>query len=135
MVELMVTSSKRAYATYCMTKVCCSQSPCPWSRPLLTHASAGDTQTLKGRFGSVSVGSLGYCVHKVLFEPSEHLWWVWSLIVNMILPLVPSAWAAVTGTLSTAERSYPTSKVRGSSRECQAVTVHERLRGATLSPK
>ena len=30
------------------------------------------TQTLKGRSGSVSVGSPG--VHKVLFEPSEHLW-------------------------------------------------------------
>ena len=29
MVGLMVTSSKRAYATHCMTKVCCSQIPCP----------------------------------------------------------------------------------------------------------
>ena len=41
-------------------------------RPLLTHTSTGDTQTLKGRSGSVSVGSPG--VHKFLFEPSEHLW-------------------------------------------------------------
>ena len=32
---------------------------------------------LKGRSGSVSVGSLGPGVHKVLFEPSEHLWQVW----------------------------------------------------------
>ena len=32
----------------CHTQVCCTQSPCPCSRPLLTHASAGDTQTLKG---------------------------------------------------------------------------------------
>ena len=31
--------------------ICCSQSPCPQGRPLLTHASAGDTQTLKGRSG------------------------------------------------------------------------------------
>ena len=46
--------------------------PCPCSGPLLIHASAGDPQTLKGRSGSVSVGSPG--VHKVLFEPSEHLW-------------------------------------------------------------
>ena len=32
---------------------------------------------LKVRSGSVSAGSLGPSVHKVLFEPSEHLWWVW----------------------------------------------------------
>ena len=42
----------------CHTQVCCTQSPCPCSRPLLTCAYAGDTQTLKGRSGSVSVGSL-----------------------------------------------------------------------------
>ena len=30
----------------CHTQVCCTQSPCPCSRPLLTHTSAGDTQTL-----------------------------------------------------------------------------------------
>ena len=40
--------------TCCTSQVCCNQSPCPHSRPLLTHASAGDTQTLKGRSGSVS---------------------------------------------------------------------------------
>ena len=39
---------------------------------------------------------------------------------------------AVSGTLSTAKRSYPTSGVRGSDLECQASTVQERLRGATL---
>ena len=33
-----------------------------------------DTQTLKGRPGSVSVGSP--CAHKVLFEASEHPWQV-----------------------------------------------------------
>ena len=31
-----------------------------------------------------------------------------------------------------AERSYPTSKVRGSGLEYQAVTAQEQLRGATL---
>ena len=31
-------------------------------------------------------------VHKVLFEPSKHLWWVWSLILNMILPFLLSCW-------------------------------------------
>ena len=29
----------------CHTQVCCTQSPCPCGRPLLTHIFAGDTQT------------------------------------------------------------------------------------------
>ena len=60
------------------------------SRPLLTHTSAGETQTLKGRSGSVSVRCLGSGVHKVLFEPSECLWWVWNLILNVTSPLLAS---------------------------------------------
>ena len=91
-VGLKVTSSKKAYATCCVTQVCCTQSPCFCSRPLLTHASAGDTQILKDRSGSVSVGSPGPGVHKILFECSEHLWWVQGLILNEILPLLPSCW-------------------------------------------
>ena len=71
MVGLMVTSSRRSYAIGCVSQVCCSQSPCPCSRLLLTHASAGDTQTLRGRSGSVSVGSLGPGAHRFFFEPSE----------------------------------------------------------------
>ena len=43
----------------CHTQVCFTQSSCPCDSPLLTHTSAGDTPTLKGRSGSVSVGSLG----------------------------------------------------------------------------
>ena len=88
----MVTSYKSAYPTHCMTQTWCSQSPCPHSRSLLMHAFTGNTQTLKGRSGSLSVRSLGPAAHKVLFEPSEHLWWVWGLILNVILPLLPSCW-------------------------------------------
>ena len=29
----------------CHTQVCCTQSPCPHGRPLLTHTFSGDTQT------------------------------------------------------------------------------------------
>ena len=58
----------------CHSQVCCTQSPCPWGRPLMTCTSAGDTVTYKGRSGSVSVGSDG--VHKALFEPPECLWQV-----------------------------------------------------------
>ena len=43
----------------CHTQVSCIQSPCPCDRPLLTHSPSGDTQTLKDRSGSVSVGSPG----------------------------------------------------------------------------
>ena len=57
----------------CHTQVCCTQSPCPWVRPLLIHTSAEDIQTHKGRSGLVSVGSS--CVHKVYNELSKCLWW------------------------------------------------------------
>ena len=41
-VGLMLTSFQEGS---CHTQVCCTQSPCPCSRPLLTHASTRDTQT------------------------------------------------------------------------------------------
>ena len=72
----------------CHTQVCCTQSPCPRGRPLLTCISAGDTQTLKSISGSVSVGTPG--VQKVLFEHSKHLWRIWGLILNMISHLLQS---------------------------------------------
>ena len=47
---------------------------------------------LKDRSGSVSLGSPG--AHKVLFEPSEHLWQVWVFFIpNVIFPLLLSFWA------------------------------------------
>ena len=51
MVGLMATSSTSNYAT---PPICQGLGPC--SRPLLTHASAGDPQTLTGSSGSVSCG-------------------------------------------------------------------------------
>ena len=48
-VGLMATSFKNL----CHTQVCCIQSPCPCGRPLVTHTSAGDTQTFKGRTDSL----------------------------------------------------------------------------------
>ena len=50
----------------------------------LKHSKAVLAQSL--------VGSLGPGAHKVLFEPSEHLFWVWSLVLNVILPLLLSCW-------------------------------------------
>ena len=88
----MATSSKRAYATLFVTQVCYSQSPWPCGRLLLTCASTGVTETLKGRSGSVSVWPLGPGAHKVLFAPSWHLLQAQGLILNMILALPPSCW-------------------------------------------
>ena len=85
----MAASSKRTYATLGASKVCCSQSSCPYYRPLLTRTSAGETQTLKGMSGSVSMGSLGPVAHKVLFELLECLWCIQGLILNMISSLLP----------------------------------------------
>ena len=48
------------------------------------HLMAGLAQSL--------MGSLGPGAHKVLYEPSEHLWQVWGLILNVILPLLLSCW-------------------------------------------
>ena len=74
----------------CHTQVCCIQGPCPCGRPLLTCTSAGDTQT---QFWlSLCVGVSRSCYAQGLFEPSEYLWWVWGLILNTILPLLPSYW-------------------------------------------
>ena len=73
----------------CHTQVCCTQSPCPCSSPLLTHTSTGDTQT---RFCLSLCGALGPGCAQGLFEPSEHLWCVWGLILNLILSLLPSCW-------------------------------------------
>ena len=73
----------------CHTQVCCTQSPYPCNRPLLTHTSTGDTQT---RFWLSLYGVSGSWCAQGLFEPSEHLWWVWGLILNIILPLLPSFW-------------------------------------------
>ena len=67
----------------------CTQSPCPCSNPLLTRTSTGDTQT---QFCLSFCGVSGSWCTQDLFEPSEHLWWVWGLILNMSSPLLPSCW-------------------------------------------
>ena len=86
MVGLMVTSSERAYAT---PRPAAPRVPAH-IRPLMTRTSTGDTETLKGRSGSVSMVSWG---------AQGFVWacWaslaVWGLILNAILPLLPSCWA------------------------------------------
>ena len=73
------------------TQVCCTQSPCPCGRPLLTRTSTGGAQT---QFCLSLCGvSVSWCTQG-LFEPSEHFWWVGGLILNMISPLLMSCWAS-----------------------------------------
>ena len=80
MVGLMAISSKRACLCYC------TLSPHPCGRPLLTCPSAGNTQT---QFWLSLCGVSGsWCPQ----GSSEHLWWVWGLILNMISPLLPFCW-------------------------------------------
>ena len=71
----------------CHTQVCCTQSPCLCGRPLLT--STGDAQT---QFCLSLCGVPGSWCTQGMCEPSEHLWWEWGLILNMMSPLLPSCW-------------------------------------------
>ena len=71
----------------CHTQVCYIQSPCHCGRPLLMHTSAGDTQ--KQCWLSLC-GLSGSCCTQGLFDPSEHLWQLWGLILNVISSLLPS---------------------------------------------
>ena len=68
MVGLLETSSNKDLSH---TQVCCTQSPCPCGRPLLTHTSAGDTQT---QFWLSLCGFSGSWCTQGLLGPSEHLW-------------------------------------------------------------
>ena len=77
----------------CHTQVCCTQSPCPCGSPLLTRTSTGDAQT---QFCLSLCEDLcevpgSWCTQS-LYEPSEHLWQEWGLILNANSPLLPSCW-------------------------------------------
>ena len=61
--------------------------PLPLQQSTADPSSIGDTQTQL--YLSFSGVSGFWCTHS-LFEPSEHLWWVWSLILNAISHLLPS---------------------------------------------
>ena len=64
----------------CHTQFYCTQRPCPCGSPLLTCTSTGDTQTQSCLSLCEVLGS--WCTQS-LFEPSEHLWWEWGLILNV----------------------------------------------------
>ena len=72
------------------TQVCCTQSPCPCGSPLLTHTPTGDAQT---QFCLSLCEVPGSWWTQGLYEPSEHLWWEWGLILNANSSLLPSCWS------------------------------------------
>ena len=74
----------------CHTQVCCTQSPCRCSSLLLTRTSTEDTQT---QFCLNLCWVSGSWCAQGLFEPSEPLWCVWGLILNVFSPLLPSCWS------------------------------------------
>ena len=81
MVGLMVTFSKRAYAIH--------RSAVP-SAP--TPAAGTLQEILKTQFWLSLCGIYVFCCSQSLFEPSGHLWWIRSLILNTISPLLSSFW-------------------------------------------
>ena len=85
MVRLMATSSKRAYA---IPKSAVPRAPVP-GRPLTTLTPTGDAQT---QFCLSLYGVQGSWCTEGLFEPSQHLWWEWGLILNVNSPLLLSCW-------------------------------------------
>ena len=125
----------------CHTQVCCTQSPCPlWQapadpylhrrhsnrapapcgRPLLTHTSTGDTQTQYCL--SLCGVSRSWCTQG-LFEPSERLWRIWDLILNSILPLLPSCWG-LSFALGHGVSPQSCSRAAKSPLQCQAAAAH-----------
>ena len=99
---------------------CCTQCPWPCSRPLLTHASTGDSWTLTHRQVWVSL-LWGHCsfllgpdVHKVLFVPSK------SLFSHSCI----SSGGSMVGLMETSsKRAYATSR-SAAPRAPAPVTVH-----------
>ena len=73
----------------CHTQVSCTQSSCSCGSQLLTHNSTGDAQT---QFCFSLCGVPGSWRAQGLFEPSEHLWQDWGLILKANLSLLPSFW-------------------------------------------
>ena len=85
-VGLMVTSSKRAYVI--------PRSATPRVHaPVAGHCRPVPLQETLKHFWLSLCGVSGSWCTQGLFEPSEHLWWVRGLILNVISPLLPCRWS------------------------------------------
>ena len=82
MAGLMANSSKRTYAI-----------PTPRSPfPVAEHCQPIPPQEMLKQFCLSLCGDSGSWPAQGSFEPSEHLWREWGLILNMNSPLLPSCW-------------------------------------------
>ena len=73
---------------------CSTQCPQPCSRPLLTHASVGDSRTLMSKSGSLCVGSLllspwSWCAQGSVCALQESIYWntIIAVLLRTILGL------------------------------------------------
>ena len=81
MVGLMEAFSKRTYA---IRRSAAPRAPAPAPAASTTdHITSGD---IRLPFWLSLFGVSGSWYIQGLFEPSEHLWWVWGLILNAICP-------------------------------------------------
>ena len=85
MVGLMATSSKRGYA---IPRSTAPRAPAPTAG----HCCPSPLQETLKQFCLSLCGVSGSWCAQGMFEPSEHLWQVWGLILNVISPLLPSCW-------------------------------------------
>ena len=85
LVGLMATSSKRVYV---IPKSAVPRAPVP-GRPLTTLTPTGDAQT---QFCLSLSGVPGPWCTQGWFEPYEHLWREWGLILNANSPFLSSCW-------------------------------------------
>ena len=63
--------------------------PLPLQQLTTDHITSGD---IRLPFWLSLFGVSGSWYIQGLFEPSEHLWWVWGLILIVVLPLLLSCW-------------------------------------------
>ena len=91
MVGVMVTSFKRTYA-----RTVVFDAPDPTGchcRPTHLPEASGHSQAslAQSLMGSLLLSPGSWC-SQGLYEPSEHLWRLWGLILNVISPLLLSCW-------------------------------------------
>ena len=73
----------------CYTLGLLHPEPLPLRQSTADRTSSGDTET---QLWLSLCGVSGSWCTQGLLEPSEHLWQVWGLILNVISPLLPSCW-------------------------------------------
>ena len=89
--KIMATSFKRSHA--CTATLSAPDPAAGHCQPMPLLQTPGHSQASLGQslVGSLLLSPGSWCAQG-LFEPSECLWRVWGLILNVISPLFPSCW-------------------------------------------